>query len=222
VGAHRGSSRHGRHQYVPRHRRPEANTARAALLGTAGAVVVGAALGLGNVPPDAPATTADGAAVGAIFHERSDRAASRGGLGRAPLLGANAQSFGQAVAPSPTPALTAPAPSPLGEIPAGCEDYSGNRLIGCTMLSEFGFGLDQMPALDALWTRESGWNHLAENPYSGAYGIPQALPGDKMASAGDDWRTNPATQIRWGLGYIQDRYGNPDGAWAFFQNNGWY
>src|SRR5690606_13414904 len=105
---------------------------------------------------------------------------------------------------------------------ADCADYSGNRQIGCNLLAEFGFGVDQMASLDALWTAESGWNHLAENPYTGAYGIPQALPGEKMAAFGDDWRTNPATQIRWGLNYIQERYGSPDAAWAFFQANGWY
>jgi hypothetical protein len=66
------------------------------------------------------------------------------------------------------------------------------------------------------------WDATAENPSSGAYGIPQALPGDKMASAGSDWATNPATQIRWGLGYIREVYGTPAGAWVFWQANNWY
>jgi hypothetical protein len=79
-----------------------------------------------------------------------------------------------------------------------------------------------MPALDQLWAHESGWNQFAENPSSGAYGIPQALPGSKMVSAGADWRTNPATQITWGLGYIRDRYGSPSAAWSFWQANNWY
>ena len=70
--------------------------------------------------------------------------------------------------------------------------------------------------------RESGWNPFADNPTSSAYGIPQALPGSKMASAGADWATNPVTQIRWGLGYIRDRYGSPCGAWAHSEANGWY
>jgi uncharacterized protein YabE (DUF348 family) len=81
---------------------------------------------------------------------------------------------------------------------------------------------DQFRCLVALWNRESGWNTHASNPYSGAYGIPQALPGSKMASAGADWRTNPRTQIKWGLGYIKGRYGSPCGAWAAFQSKGWY
>ena len=87
----------------------------------------------------------------------------------------------------------------------------------------YGWGSDdQWNALEQLWTRESGWNYKAENPSSGAYGIPQSLPGSKMATAGKDWRTNPETQIRWGLDYIKARYGGPKRAWAFFQANNWY
>ena len=79
----------------------------------------------------------------------------------------------------------------------------------------------QFSCLDSLWTRESGWRTTAANP-SGAYGIPQALPGSKMASAGSDWRTNPATQIDWGLNYIASQYGSPCGAWSHFQSAGSY
>ncbi len=75
--------------------------------------------------------------------------------------------------------------------------------------------------LDNIWSRESGWRYNAENA-SGAYGIPQALPGSKMSIAGPDWQTNVTTQIKWGLGYIQGRYGNPCGAWSFWQAHGWY
>jgi hypothetical protein len=74
----------------------------------------------------------------------------------------------------------------------------------------------------SLWQKESGWNYQASNRSSGAYGIPQALPGSKMASAGADWQTNAGTQISWGLGYISSRYGNPCGAWAKSQSSGWY
>jgi hypothetical protein len=76
--------------------------------------------------------------------------------------------------------------------------------------------------LEPLWQKESGWNHLAQNPSSGAYGIPQSLPGSKMASHGSDWQTNPATQIAWGIDYIKGRYGTPCGAWAHSQSVGWY
>ena len=104
------------------------------------------------------------------------------------------------------------------------EDLGGGdpRTIARALMPEFGFSADQFGCLDSLWTRESGWNVYADNPTSSAYGIPQALPGSKMASAGSDWATNPVTQIRWGLGYIQDRYGSPCGAWAHSESHGWY
>jgi len=73
-----------------------------------------------------------------------------------------------------------------------------------------------------LWERESGWRIRAYNPYSGAYGIPQAVPGSKMASAGPSWRTSARTQIRWGLRYIRSRYGKPRRAWAHECAYGWY
>jgi hypothetical protein len=94
--------------------------------------------------------------------------------------------------------------------------------IATGMLGSYGWSLSQFGCLLPLWNEESGWNPYASNPGSGAYGIPQALPGDKMASAGADWQTNPATQIRWGLGYIQGVYGDPCGAWAHEQAYGWY
>ncbi|HSS67205.1 MAG TPA: lytic transglycosylase domain-containing protein [Nocardioidaceae bacterium] len=96
------------------------------------------------------------------------------------------------------------------------------RDIAMAMLADYGWSSDQFACLDQLYMRESGWNPSAANPYSGAFGIPQALPGDKMASAGADWQTNPATQLEWGLSYIQDRYGSPCGAWAFSESNGFY
>lgn len=96
------------------------------------------------------------------------------------------------------------------------------RAIGRALLSEFGFGADQFGCLDSLWTRESNWTVNADNPTSSAYGIPQALPGSKMSSAGSDWSYNPVTQIRWGLGYIADRYGSPCSAWGHSQSVGWY
>ena len=87
---------------------------------------------------------------------------------------------------------------------------------------EKGFGIAEFPCLEKLWTKESGWNHKASNGSSGAYGIPQSLPGSKMGSVADDWKTNPATQIIWGLGYIKGKYKTPCGAWTYFQNNGHY
>ena len=89
------------------------------------------------------------------------------------------------------------------------------------MLADRGWS-SQFGCLDRLWTRESGWNYRATNPSSGAYGIPQALPGSKMSTIAPDWRTNPVTQMKWGLNYIADRYGTPCGAWGHSQAYGWY
>jgi hypothetical protein len=96
------------------------------------------------------------------------------------------------------------------------------RSIARAMLPQFGFSSDQFSCLDSLWTKESGWNPSADNASSSAYGIPQALPGSKMATAGADWATNPATQIKWGLGYIRDSYGSPCAAWGHSQAYNWY
>ncbi|HWS39348.1 MAG TPA: lytic transglycosylase domain-containing protein, partial [Actinoplanes sp.] len=109
-----------------------------------------------------------------------------------------------------------------GDIPASCSEFSGSREIGCALMIEAGFKIDQFPCLNKLWNKESGWNYKATNPSSGAFGIPQSLPGSKMASAGSDWKTNPATQIKWGLGYIEGRYNTPCGAWSHSQSVGWY
>lgn len=111
-----------------------------------------------------------------------------------------------------------------GRTMARTEDLSDEapRDIARALLATYGWGEDQFSCLDALWMRESRWNPFADNPNSSAYGIPQALPGSKMASAGADWRTNPVTQIKWGLGYIEGRYGTPCGAWAHSQRRGYY
>ena len=90
------------------------------------------------------------------------------------------------------------------------------------MLGSFGWSSGQFSCLDPLWEHESGWSVTAANPGSGACGIPQALPGSRMASAGPDWQTNAATQIKWGLTYIKDTYGSPCAAWAHSQATGWY
>ena len=94
--------------------------------------------------------------------------------------------------------------------------------IARQMLSQYGWSSSQFSCLNPLWQQESRWSVSAQNSSSGAYGIPQALPGSQMASAGGDWQTNAATQIKWGLTYIQSRYGSPCGAWAHEQSAGWY
>ena len=109
-----------------------------------------------------------------------------------------------------------------GPIPTSCKEFSGNRETGCALMLDAGFAISQFPCLNKLWNRESGWNHRAENSSSGAYGIPQAYPGSKMGSIASDWRTNPATQIKWGLGYVKGKYHSPCGAWSHFQSAGSY
>lgn len=110
-----------------------------------------------------------------------------------------------------------------GVAPAvGTPDPGTAQAIAAAMVAERGWGSNEYDCLYALWAKESGWNVYAHNKRSGAYGIPQSLPGSKMASAGADWATNPTTQITWGLGYIAARYGTPCGAWAHSQRVGWY
>jgi hypothetical protein len=117
-----------------------------------------------------------------------------------------------AVAKAANPAVTQRATEPSGS----------PQQIAEQTLRRFGWSGSQFSCLEPLWERESGWDVTAENPSSGAYGIPQALSGSLMASAGPDWQTDAATQIRWGFTYIQGRYGSPCGAWAHEEADGWY
>lgn len=86
----------------------------------------------------------------------------------------------------------------------------------------YGLSSAQFGCIDSIWSQESNWNVHADNPHSSAYGIPQALPGSKMSSAGPNWQDNAETQIRWGLNYIKNRYGSACAAWSFKQSHGWY
>ena len=119
------------------------------------------------------------------------------------------------------PVVVVGAARSAGAPAVGTPDPGSAQAIAHDMVIARGWGEDQFACLVALFNRESGWNVYAANP-SGAYGIPQALPGSKMATAGADWATNPATQITWGLGYISARYGTPCGAWGHSQSAGWY
>jgi hypothetical protein len=96
------------------------------------------------------------------------------------------------------------------------------RALARALMPQFGMSSSEFDCLDNIWSQESGWNVHADNPSSSAYGIPQALPGSKMSSAGPNWEDNAETQIRWGLGYIRDRYGSPCAAWSYKQGAGWY
>jgi hypothetical protein len=168
------------------------------------------------------------AAAGAMQREAESEAAAKAAVEVKAAAG-KASSLRQAVAdhkaapkstPS-TPSSTGTVPY-NGPIPTSCKEYVGNRATGCALMLDAGFGLDQFPCLNKLWNKESGWNAHAENKSSGAYGIPQAYPGSKMSSIADDWRTNPATQIKWGLGYIKGHYSTPCAAWNHSESVGSY
>ena len=112
-------------------------------------------------------------------------------------------------------------PAPAADPGAGTDPESA-KAIARSMMAGRGWGDSEFSCLENLWNRESSWNYQAENASSGAYGIPQALPGTKMSEVADDWATNPSTQITWGLNYISGRYGTPCSAWAHSESVGWY
>jgi hypothetical protein len=145
---------------------------------------------------------------------RAERAADR----RAAKLAAQ-RAARAAAAATPSPATS---PAPAGTAGSAPRPSGNPQKIAEGMLSSYGWSSSDFGCLVSLWNLESGWNVYATNPSSGAYGIPQALPGSKMASAGPDWQSDAATQIRWGLGYIKSLYGSPCGAWSHEQADGWY
>jgi hypothetical protein len=125
----------------------------------------------------------------------------------------------RAAEPAASKAAARPGQTAAAAVPAA----SGSpRQVAQAMLGSFGWSSGQFSCLDPLWEHESRWSVTAANPGSGAFGIPQALPGSRMASAGPDWQTSAATQITWGLRYIKDTYGSPCAAWSHAQATGWY
>jgi hypothetical protein len=147
---------------------------------------------------------------------KSLRAAER--LHERQIAAARAQAA--AIAQAQAQAAQAAATQKAGPAPS----YSGSGVKGyaAQQVAAHGWSSSEFSCLDSLWTHESGWNYQATNSSSGAYGIPQALPGSKMASAGADWQTNPDTQIRWGLDYISQSYGSPCAALSHSQATGYY
>ncbi|WP_370268612.1 transglycosylase SLT domain-containing protein [Streptomyces sp. V4I8] len=120
---------------------------------------------------------------------------------------------GVALAAAAAGTLFAAAPSQAATTEAGSAQQIAQKMISDSA---------QYECFSKIVDHESDWNVNATNASSGAYGLVQALPGNKMASAGSDWKTNPATQIKWGVDYMKERYGSPCGAWNFWQSNGWY
>ncbi len=209
-------------KYTPKHRAPVQSAPKRAIhttvvLSSVAAAATGIAVGGGLVNgSDTPTLTAAAASFGAGATVDAEVVAER----RTPTVSRSDRRT--ETQPTAEPALLS---APAGDnAVTRTEDHSDDdpKELAKVLLAEFGFGSDQFSCLDSLWTRESNWRWNADNPTSSAYGIPQALPGSKMASAGADWQTNPLTQIRWGLGYIQDRYGSPCSAWGHSQSRGWY
>jgi hypothetical protein len=150
---------------------------------------------------------------------RREHAAARRAAERRAAARRAAERRAQRAAAAATAASSQSSQAPSDSAP----QPSGNpQQIASAMLGSFGWSSSEFGCLVSLWNLESGWNVYASNPSSGAYGIPQALPGSKMASAGPDWQSNAATQIRWGLEYIKSLYGSPCGAWSHEQASGWY
>jgi hypothetical protein len=156
-----------------------------------------------------------------IAHQRAVARARKAAAARAAAARAAAAKAAAAKAAAARRAAQAQASAAARPAPAAAPQGNPQQ-IAQSMLGSYGWSSSQFSCLQPLWNAESGWNVSASNPSSGAYGIPQALPGSKMASAGPDWQTNPATQIRWGLGYIQSVYGSPCAAWSHEQADGWY
>jgi hypothetical protein len=177
-------------------------------------------------PVDERVTQLRGSLEGAKARKAAEEEAARVAAEAAAAAAAKAEAEAAAaakakpVAPRPS-GSSAPLPAPTGG-GSGDNSPAGAQASARAMLAGYGWGDDQFGCLVSLWNKESGWNYLAHNSSSGAHGIPQALPGGKMASAGADWQTNAATQVAWGLGYISGRYGTPCGAWSHSQSVGWY
>ncbi|MEV0533905.1 transglycosylase SLT domain-containing protein [Kitasatospora sp. NPDC050463] len=182
----------------------------------AAAPVAGVSVDGQPVAAQADAAAADAAAAAAAQAQaQADAAAQAQAAARAQAeTEAKAQADAKAKADAEAAASRSQERAALNAKPA----YSGSPREIAAQIVPAG----QLQCFSNIVSHESSWNHLAVNASSGAYGLVQALPGSKMASAGSDWRTNPATQIKWGLDYMNSRYGSPCGAWSFWQTHHWY
>jgi hypothetical protein len=191
---------------------PDPRSHRRIVVLAAGTLAVATLSGIAPVPQvvaapstssSTSATTAAGAIVGTVTARTVTRTSTAPKLRPKPVVR--------------TTSKTAVAPYAFGT--AAYAQWHAKRI----MASRYGWrSTSQFTCLVNLWNRESHWNYRSHNRSSGAHGIPQALPGSKMGNVAPDWRTNPVTQVRWGLGYIKSRYGSPCGAWRHFQSHSWY
>jgi hypothetical protein len=217
---------------------------RSKVIATAAAGTLAVAIAAGAAAAALPSGTAAGSAGAdltmVVGQQNATRAASADAMSGAQLV-INAQRvrFGlqhredvatakaaaaqaAAKASAASRAASAAQPTHTAVTQQAAEPSGSPQQVAEQLLGQFGWSGSQFSCLQPLWERESGWDVTAENPSSGAYGIPQALSGSSMASSGPDWQTDAATQIRWGLTYIQGRYGSPCGAWAHEEAEGWY
>ena len=125
-------------------------------------------------------------------------------------------------AAAPPPGMAAQAQAQAQAASGGTKSFSDARAAFEQIVADYGIGASEKAMWEYIINRESGFNHYATNASSGAYGLPQSLPGSKMASAGADWQTNPYTQLKWMYGYMTSRYGSIAGAYNFWQTNHWY
>ncbi|HEY1627867.1 MAG TPA: lytic transglycosylase domain-containing protein [Streptosporangiaceae bacterium] len=210
-----------------------AKRSRKIAIATAGALTLATAVSLAATLPagSSPAPASADAAYTTTIGQQAAAQSSSDGVGQAVMLTrmhslqaerqqqqlvAEKAAAAKAAAAKAAAAKAAAAKAAV-TTPSGSPEQIAER-----MLSQFGWSSSQFSCLQPLWEHESGWSVTAENPTSGAYGIPQSLPAAQMASAGADWQNNAATQIRWGLTYIQGRYGSPCGAWAHEESDNSY
>jgi hypothetical protein len=213
-----------------------AKRSRKIAIATAGALTLATAVSLAAALPagSSPAPASADAAYTTTIGQQAAAQSSSDGVGQAVMFtrmhslqaerqqlaatkAAAAKAAAAKAAAAKAAAVKAAAVKAAVTTPSGSPEQIAER-----MLSQFGWSSSQFSCLQPLWEHESAWSVTAENPTSGAYGIPQSLPAAQMSSAGTDWQTNAATQIRWGLTYIQGRYGSPCGAWAHEESDNWY
>ena len=197
-----------------------------AVVAAVASVAGGTADGVEPVSTDTQALTS-GVSQAVIDAEAVERReVDLGELARATLLSAQADQISQAASELQAAAqkktqTTATSMTSVSSTPVGSAT-DPREIARQMMLSMYGWGDSEFGCFDNIIMHESKWSITGTNPTSGAYGIPQALPGSKMATAGADWKTNPATQITWALGYVQGRYSTACGAWSFKSAHGWY
>ena len=219
---HRGSA-HRRHRRLSSRRALAAGAIGAVLL-TAGAVGVQAIVGAAS--DEAVATTGSQSSIGEppVSTGSSGAGGASRDAERSPLSTTDLSAIDEAAAAAAEQIEESAEKAKKDAAKAAkIRDAQKNpRAVAETMLGDYGWDAAQFSCLDRLWGGESDWDYTATNPSSGAYGIPQSLPANKMATASDDWETNPITQIRWGLDYIRASYGTPCSAQGFKSGHGWY